>query len=55
MEQLLHMYSENELGIELTIAPASGKLHFHSAYVGGYIDHVMNVCKNSMCMMKHFK
>jgi hypothetical protein len=55
MEQLLHMYSENELGIELTIAPASGKLHFHSAYVGGYIDHVMNVCKNSMGMMKQFK
>jgi len=55
MEQLLHMYSENELGVELTIAPASGKLHFHSAYVGGYIDHVMNVCKNSMGMMKQFK
>jgi hypothetical protein len=55
MEKLLHMYSETELGVELTIAPASGKLHFHSAYVGGYIDHVMNVCKNSMGMMKQFK
>jgi hypothetical protein len=55
MEKLLHMYSEEELGVELTIAPASGKLHFHSAYIGGYIDHVMNVCKNSMGMMKQFK
>ena len=37
LEKLLHMYSEGELGIELTLAPASGKLHFHSAYVGGYM------------------
>jgi hypothetical protein len=55
MEKLLHMYSESELGMELLMAPASGKLHFHSAYVGGYIDHVMNVCKNSMGMMKQFQ
>jgi hypothetical protein len=55
MEKLLHMYSENELGVELMIAPASGKLHFHSAYAGGYIDHVMNVCKNAMGMMKQFQ
>ena len=55
MEQLLHMYSEDELGMELIVAPASGKAHFHSAYVGGYIDHVMNVCKNSIGMMNQFK
>ena len=55
MEKLLHMYSEEELGMELLMAPASGKAHFHSAYVGGYIDHVMNVCKNSIGMMKQFK
>lgn len=55
MEKLLHMYSEDELGMELLMAPASGKAHFHSAYVGGYIDHVMNVCKNSIGMMKQFK
>ena len=30
LEKLLHMYSENELGVELAIAPASGKLNFHS-------------------------
>jgi hypothetical protein len=55
MEKLLHMYSEDELGMELIVAPASGKLHFHSAYIGGYIDHVMNVCKNSHGMMKQFQ
>jgi hypothetical protein len=55
LEKLLHMYSEDELGMELLMAPASGKAHFHSAYVGGYIDHVMNVCKNSIGMMKQYK
>lgn len=55
VEKLLHMYSEDQLGIELTMAPASGKLHFHSAYAGGYMDHVMNVCKNSMALMKQFQ
>lgn len=55
LEKLLHMYSEEQLGMELLMAPASGKAHFHSAYVGGYIDHVMNVCKNSIGMMKQFK
>jgi hypothetical protein len=54
LENLLHMYSESELGTELTIAPASGKLHFHSAYVGGYIDHVMNVCRNAFGIKKLF-
>ena len=55
MEKLLHMYSEDELGMELLLAPASGKAHFHSAYNGGYIDHVMNVCKNSIGQMNQFK
>jgi hypothetical protein len=55
LEKLLHMYSEEELGMELLVAPASGRAHFHSAHIGGYIDHIMNVCKNSMGMMKQFK
>lgn len=55
LEKLLHMYSESELGMELLMAPASGKAHFHSAYVGGYIDHVMNVCKNALRMKKTFE
>lgn len=55
LEKLLHMYSEEQLGMELVMAPASGKAHFHSAYAGGYIDHVMNVCKNAIGQMKQFK
>lgn len=55
LEKLLHMYSGEELGEELLIAPASGKLHFHSAYPGGYIDHVMNVCKNAFNIKKLFE
>ena len=47
LEQLLNMYSVDELGEELMFAPASGKAHFHNAYTGGYLDHVMNVCRNA--------
>lgn len=45
LDLLLHMYSEDELGQELVMAPASSNVKFHSAYPGGYIDHVLNVCK----------
>lgn len=55
LEKLLHMYSEGELGTELVLAPASGKEHFHSAYVGGYIDHVTNVVVNSLKIQKLFE
>jgi len=55
LEKLLHMYSPDELGTELAVAPASGKLNFHSAYVGGYIDHVMNVARNSYKIKKMFE
>lgn len=55
LERLLFMYNEDNLGTQLTIAPASGKLHFHSAYIGGYIDHVMNVSKNALKMKKSFE
>jgi hypothetical protein len=49
------MYSENELGRELVVAPASGKLNFHSAYIGGYVDHVMNVARNAYKMKKTYE
>ena len=55
LDKLLHMYSEEELGQELAVAPASGRLAFHSAYVGGYIDHVMNVAKNAYKLKKVFE
>jgi hypothetical protein len=54
LNKLLHMYSPDELGEELMFAPASGKAHFHNAYVGGYLDHVMNVCKNAFNIKKLF-
>ena len=55
LDKLLHMYSETELGQELALAPASGKLHFHSAYVGGYVDHVLNVARNSVRLKRVYE
>lgn len=55
LEKLLFMYSETEMGGELTVSPASGKTNYHSAYEGGYLDHVMNVCKNAVKMMTLFE
>jgi len=40
-EQLKPMY--DILQDELTLAPASGKRHFHNAFPGGYLDHVVRV------------
>jgi len=48
LEKLLHMYSENELGARMVVAPASGRLHFHGCHVGGYIQHIYNVYKCSL-------
>lgn len=52
LEKLLHMYSMEELGSNLMLSPASGNKNYHNAYEGGYIDHVMNVARNSLRMMK---
>tara|TARA_A100001037_G_C15147063_1_gene636807 strand:- start:2309 stop:2977 length:669 start_codon:yes stop_codon:yes gene_type:complete len=51
-EKLLHMYGTDAgcLGLRALVAPASGKVHYHNAYVGGYIDHVMNVCRSCQGM-----
>jgi hypothetical protein len=54
LERLLHMYSEEELGINLTLAPASGNVNYHNAYIGGYIDHIFNVTKNALRMKETF-
>jgi len=48
LEKLNLMYSEEELGGNLILSPASGNINYHNAYPGGYIDHVMNVVRNSM-------
>ena len=54
LEKLLHMYSEEELGINLTLSAASGSTFYHNAYVGGYIDHIFNVTKNALKMRDLF-
>jgi len=55
LEKLLHMYSQDELGVNLAISPASGNINYHNAYEGGYIDHVVNVVKNSLKVKKLYQ
>ena len=40
-EKLLAMYKYFE--DRMSIAPASGKAHYHNAMVGGYVEHVLHV------------
>jgi hypothetical protein len=54
-EKLLHMYSMDELGSNLMLSPASGNKYYHNGYVGGYIDHVLNVARNSLKVMQLYK
>jgi hypothetical protein len=49
------MYSDDELGGNLMVSPASGNKNYHNAYEGGYIDHIFNVCKNALKMKKTFE
>lgn len=55
LERLLYMYSMDELGAELAVAPASSKEHYHSAYIGGYVDHVLNVARNAYKMKRMYE
>ena len=41
LEKLLEMYDYFEE--RMCLASASGKEHYHNAYVGGYVEHVMHV------------
>jgi hypothetical protein len=52
---LLDMYSMDELGPNLILAPASGNLYYHNAYDGGYMDHVINVARNAIRMYRMYK
>lgn len=45
-DQLTNMY--DDLSEEMIVAPASGKLSFHNAFAGGYIDHVIRVVQCSL-------
>ena len=55
LKKLLHMYSMDELGPNLMLSPASGNVNYHNAYEGGYIDHVINVSRNAIRMMRLYK
>lgn len=46
LEQLKQMY--NVFGDEFTLAPASGKVHFHNCFVGGYINHCVRVAETAL-------
>ena len=37
------------------LSPASGNVNYHNAYEGGYIDHVINVSRNAIRMMRLYK
>ena len=54
LEKLLFMYSEDELGGNLMVSPASGNVGYHNAYEGGYLDHIFNVTKNALKMKEMF-
>jgi hypothetical protein len=54
LEKVLFMYSDDELGGNLMVSPASGNVGYHNAYEGGYIDHIFNVCKNALKMKDLF-
>jgi len=50
---LLNLYNSNSTRI--ASAPASNKVYYHSAYIGGYVQHVLNVIDISQRMSKLWK
>ena len=52
-EKLLKMYHHFE--DRMTVAPASGKEHYHNAFVGGYVDHVLHVTDLALKINKLWK
>jgi len=49
-ERLLAMYKYFE--DRMSVAPASGKAHYHNAMVGGYVEHVLHVVNCSLKIKK---
>ena len=52
-EQLIAMYED--FTNELVLAPASGKVNYHNAFPGGYIDHVLRVTDTSLQVAALYK
>ena len=43
------------LGDQLITAPASGKVQFHNAFPGGYLDHIVNVADAAIAIATAYK
>jgi hypothetical protein len=54
-EKLLAMYADDAMGQELATAPASMSEHFHFAFPGGYLLHIMRVVKCAFGAKKLFQ
>lgn len=52
-EQLKPLY--DVLQDELMIAPASGKVYFHNAFPGGYLDHILRVTETALKIAAMYK
>jgi hypothetical protein len=52
-DKLLVMYEQ--FGEQLAEAPASRKSHYHNAFPGGYIDHVVRVAESAMKVSRLYK
>lgn len=52
-DNLLSMYQSLE--DKIILAPASGKAHFHNAFPGGYVEHVLRVIECSIKTMKFWE
>lgn len=52
-DKLKEMYSVFQ--DQLVTAPASGKVHFHNCYPGGYLDHVLRVTENALRIAAVYK
>jgi hypothetical protein len=52
-EKLRKMYSD--FHDALTLSPASSKMHFHNAFPGGYLDHVLRVTDIALKMAGMYK
>ena len=52
-DKLLAMY--NDLGDRMSIQPASSVDHYHNAFEGGYVDHVLRVIKCAKNVYKLWK
>ena len=52
-KKLMKMYEA--YGDRLIEAPASSKVHYHNAYAGGYIDHILHVHDAALHMVQAYK